>query len=231
MLLTSSRTQSRRSDAVTLVCAHRGGREFAPEGTLDAYRSALAVGADFVEVDVRRRADGELVCGHDTLLGAEPLLREVLELIADAGRSAHIDLKETGYEDELVGIVGGYGLRRVLYTIGDEASVRALRAAGGEALLTLGPDLADRPLLAAVRELIGVAIPFSRIGASNACGVAAQFRLAGPVLRWWCRRRGLALLVWTVNDDRRLRRFLDVRGVTAVVTDRPGHALKLRTQR
>jgi glycerophosphoryl diester phosphodiesterase len=116
----------------------------------------------------------------------------------------------------------------VWFTTDDDASVAALRAAGGEALLTLGPSFAGRPLWAGLRDLWRAAVPFRRLVACDARGAAVQFRLAGPVLRWWCRRRGLAILVWTINDDRRLRHFLRARGVTAVVTDRPHQALSLR---
>jgi glycerophosphoryl diester phosphodiesterase len=48
--------------------AHRGASHLAPENTLSAVRSALALGADMVEVDVRRTADGALVLMHDATL-------------------------------------------------------------------------------------------------------------------------------------------------------------------
>jgi glycerophosphoryl diester phosphodiesterase len=48
--------------------AHRGASHVAPENTLSALRSALALGADMVEVDVRRTADGALVLMHDATL-------------------------------------------------------------------------------------------------------------------------------------------------------------------
>ena len=48
--------------------AHRGASHLAPENTLSALRSALALGADMVEVDVRRTADGALVLLHDAIL-------------------------------------------------------------------------------------------------------------------------------------------------------------------
>ena len=36
------------------ISAHRGGREAARPGTLEAYRHALAAGAEYAESDVRR---------------------------------------------------------------------------------------------------------------------------------------------------------------------------------
>lgn len=48
-----------------LVVAHRGNPYFAPENTLSAYRSAIAIGADLIELDTRLTADGDLVILHD----------------------------------------------------------------------------------------------------------------------------------------------------------------------
>jgi glycerophosphoryl diester phosphodiesterase len=47
------------------VVAHRGASAEAPEHTLAAYRTALSVGADALECDVRLTIDGHLVCVHD----------------------------------------------------------------------------------------------------------------------------------------------------------------------
>ena len=47
------------------VIGHRGASFDHPENTLEAFRGARAQGADWVELDVRRTADGELVVHHD----------------------------------------------------------------------------------------------------------------------------------------------------------------------
>ena len=47
------------------VIAHRGGRGLWPENTLYAFRRALELGADVLEMDLRRSVDGELVVLHD----------------------------------------------------------------------------------------------------------------------------------------------------------------------
>ena len=54
-----------RRERSTLVNLHRGAWEFAPPNTLAAFRAALYYGADVLEVDIRRSADGQLVCFHD----------------------------------------------------------------------------------------------------------------------------------------------------------------------
>ena len=48
-----------------LVQAHQGGAKEAPSSTLFAMRAALAAGADAIELDVHRTADGHLVVCHD----------------------------------------------------------------------------------------------------------------------------------------------------------------------
>ncbi|MHB1317692.1 MAG: glycerophosphodiester phosphodiesterase [Anaerolineae bacterium] len=48
-----------------LVMAHRGARDAAPENTVAAFRAAVDLGADAVELDITRCASGEIVVIHD----------------------------------------------------------------------------------------------------------------------------------------------------------------------
>ncbi|HVG22400.1 MAG TPA: glycerophosphodiester phosphodiesterase family protein [Blastocatellia bacterium] len=48
-----------------LVIAHRGASGFAPENTLAAFKLAIALGADGVELDTQLSADGRAVVIHD----------------------------------------------------------------------------------------------------------------------------------------------------------------------
>lgn len=52
-----------------LVIAHRGASGYLPEHTLAAYELAVRMGADFIEPDLQRTADGVLVAMHDDTLG------------------------------------------------------------------------------------------------------------------------------------------------------------------
>lgn len=47
------------------LVAHRGGSALAPENTLAAFDRASALGADVLEIDVRRTRDGAVVVFHD----------------------------------------------------------------------------------------------------------------------------------------------------------------------
>lgn len=48
------------------VIAHRGGAHLRPENTLEAFLHAAETGADVLDMDVRRTADGAIVCMHDS---------------------------------------------------------------------------------------------------------------------------------------------------------------------
>src|SRR5579864_5513808 len=59
------------------VLAHRGGRGPWHENSLEAFTGALRTGADGVELDVRRSADGELVVHHDAEIPGAGLVGEL----------------------------------------------------------------------------------------------------------------------------------------------------------
>jgi glycerophosphoryl diester phosphodiesterase len=59
------------------LIAHRGASAYAPEHTADAYRLAMAQGADFVEQDLAVTKDGVLVCIHDLSLERTTNVEEV----------------------------------------------------------------------------------------------------------------------------------------------------------
>src|SRR5689334_13189345 len=61
LILLSATAQTRRVVAI----AHRGEHLRNPENTVPAFREAIRLGADYIEVDVRTTADGKLVLMHD----------------------------------------------------------------------------------------------------------------------------------------------------------------------
>ncbi len=65
------------------ITAHRGAKAAAPENTLAAFKAAIDAGADYVELDVQRSRDGEVVVMHDAdfmRMGDDP--RRVADLTA-----------------------------------------------------------------------------------------------------------------------------------------------------
>ena len=69
----------------------------------DGYPRLLRSGADYIEVDIRRSPDGVIVLAHDELRPGRryPTYEELLAALPD-GAGLHIDLKEKGFELELM---------------------------------------------------------------------------------------------------------------------------------
>jgi len=53
-----------------LVIGHRGASGFLPEHTIQAYRLAIKLGADYIEPDVVATKDGVLIARHEPMLGS-----------------------------------------------------------------------------------------------------------------------------------------------------------------
>ena len=61
---------------MTSIIAHRGASATEPENTVAAFRRAAELGADGVELDVRRSADDRLVLHHDARLADGRVIRD-----------------------------------------------------------------------------------------------------------------------------------------------------------
>jgi len=64
-----SKYLAKRAPRGRWVIAHRGNSGPYPENTLRAFRSAVEIGADLIEIDVHLSADGDVIISHDSELG------------------------------------------------------------------------------------------------------------------------------------------------------------------
>lgn len=95
----------------------------------DGYPRLLHSGADFIEIDVRRAAGGEIILAHDEPRSGDrhPTLAQVLAEI-DGQTGLHLDLKESGFETELLAMVlARLPPDRVVATPDFDESVRAIK--------------------------------------------------------------------------------------------------------
>ena len=184
-----------------LVIAHRGASWDLPENTLPAFERAIAVGADFVELDVHAVADGTLVVCHDPPRGGEHSLVEVLEVCA--GRIGLMcELKSP------------WRYRR------HDVVERVERLLPADAVIVCFEPRA----LQQVRRLrrlqhVGFGVSIRR-AARYAWAVGFRDRRVRPSGIALARRLGLETTVYTVNDAERMR-ALAALGVTGIFTDRP----------
>lgn len=238
------------SASAAAVSAHRGGSEDAASATYEAYRAAALTGAEYVELDIRRTADDQLVAYHDAnvdsgrpvastgysrlceLAGYEvPLAAEVMRLIAGHA-VGHLDLKSPGDEEALIELaLQILGPGHFVVTTRD-ASVAVIKSRFPDVpvALSLGRDLSAAPWLARASWRRREVYPLNRIRACGADWAALHYRIAllGGIRQ--CHRHGIRTMVWTVNGDAMLTRLLADPRVDVVVTDRPRRAIALRTE-
>lgn len=200
------------------ICAHRGASRAHPENSLAAFARAIEMGADMIETDVRRTARGTLVLHHDPLGPHRPRgLVRLAELVALAdGRVAlDIELKEEGYEAEVLAALEPRpaGLVVTSFIPAAVAAVRTLDPSVATGLIFRPGDRRD---LATRAEACGARM------------VVAHSSSLRPELGAELAAAGRPLMVWTVNDRRRLTAVMATPGVTHVVTDVPDVALALR---
>ena len=224
------------------ISAHQGGGEVYPEQTYEAFDHAARSGAEYVEFDVRRLADGTLVCYHDPAgltygelcahAGYEvPTVRRVLELVAGRCRG-HIDLKDAGYETEVAALaLDSLGPDGFVVTSMEDRSLRRIADAfpGVATGLSLGRGVGDVSTRRLPAAIVTDLFPADRLRACGATWAAVNRRLAPWVLTR-CVRLGIATMVWTVDRDDQIVRFLADPRVDVLVTNRPLHALRRRSQ-
>ncbi len=233
-----------------LIDAHRGECGIPGLPAAERYRRAIAMGVEFVEIDVRRTADGVYCNYHDERTPSGLLLRGLSyaaledELGAELVRvddvmamvpgrvGLHVDLKEAGYETEVVQFIQARCAHsEVVFTTGSDDSIRAIkeRFPDVRAGLTLGEDLEGAPPWRYVRVRLSELFPGVRLRRSHADFAAVHKRLAEIRVLDHCARSHMPAWVWTVDEEGEIARFMRDPRVAVLITNRPDIALKLRS--
>jgi glycerophosphoryl diester phosphodiesterase len=209
---------------VALALAHRGDWSAAPENTVAAFRAAERAGADMVELDIRRSADGAVVVVHDATLDrvwgsplavADATLAELsrigiatlAEALACDDLPVMVDFTPADVVEPALAVISeADALDRVLFSGGNVAGHRRIRALAPAARIALTWTERDRPPFALLEELGAEFFnpPWEHVDAA---------------LVDTMHDRGYKVSTWTVDDPREMRRIVDC-GVDAVVTNR-----------
>ena len=225
-----------------LVLAHRGANRERPENTLAAFRRAVELGADGVELDVHRTRDDGLVVRHDpdgpfgalaelTLAEVTDALPEVPTLAAVldacAGLLVNVEIKhpppDAGHDPDrrAADLVAGMladrgGADRVIVSSFDLPTVDRVRA--------VAPAVPTGWLVAWADPIDALAVAHDHGHDALHPGVWSLVGSLAVEVVAAAHDRGLAVNVWTVNEEDELRR-LGQAGVDAVITDVPDLAL------
>ena len=225
-------------DAVVARPARRlwiGGHRGAPaeglvENTLPSLLRALDDGADFVEIDVRLTADGELVLVHDADLGRIAGRSDVLVEESTGAAVRHAAPFVPTLAEVFAALPPAFPINIELKR--DQASVPALAAAAaslGRSSVLISSF--DWDLLAEVRRR-APSLPLALL--ADDAGAVAGLAAAGRHLRPWSwhvaaalasadlvRAAPVPVLAYTVNETALAGR-LSERGVAGIFTDAPG---------
>jgi glycerophosphoryl diester phosphodiesterase len=236
-----------------LVFAHRGGCALGPENTYAAFERGMATGADGLEMDVHLSADGVVVVHHDDTLdrttnGSGPIAARTAAELArlDAGDGAGIPT----FGDVLCrhGSVRIIVEMKVNSVAMGEALAREVRLAGAaewvcaagygsrslEAARAALPEMASSAGHAEVRMAIyrtWLRWPARhvRYGGFQVPETAQGHRIVSPRFLRHAHDRGLAVQVWTVDEEADMRRLL-AWGVDGLITNRPDLAVRVRQE-
>jgi glycerophosphoryl diester phosphodiesterase len=218
---------------MTQVIAHRGAPRRALENTIESFRAAVALGADAIELDARRTADGELVVHHDPFVDDGLPIIELdraalpphIPALADAldacrGVVVNVEIKNSPLDPDFDATdTIAADVVDLLRAREEEHStwlVSSFRRETIDRCRAADPDIATAWLTAGVPG-------DSDIAWAAAAGHAAVHPWVPTVTRdsvERCHRAGLRVNVWTCND---LARAVELAGwgVDGICTDIP----------
>ena len=221
-----------------LRIGHRGAAGYAAENTLAAIQKGIALGVDFIEIDVRCTADGVLVILHDETVNRTtngkgrvdrlslreiknlnagndesiPTLEEVLNVVKGKA-GLMVELKITGVARQAVEAVREAEFREpVIYASFLHDELAYVRTSDpGASLMVLFGRLPQAPVARAIAY-----------GSSH---VGLRHNTATPALVGACHQAGLRVFVYTADalSDIQHARSLGVDGIISNFPDRIAH--------
>ncbi len=204
-----------------LIIGHRGSPDRFPDNSRAGVKAALEAGADGVEVDVRRCAEGVWVCAHDHSFAGRPI-----------AAWAFSDLRRKGLPS-LAEVVEVVPADRYFYVEVKPLAADSLWSGLDPLARLLEPRLPHtRMLSSSLAVLAAVATVLPRVSCSWVVGEMPEAIPEGVELSprhtlvEALRGRGVPLHPWTVNRPRRMCELADL-GVASITTNRPALAVEV----
>jgi len=213
------------------IIAHRGASRERPENTLAAFLRAAELGADAVELDVHRTADGVLVVHHDPVLddvpGSSLSGRAISSLTAEELRAFRIRGEPIPTLEEVLESVGG---QLIVYcelkgeataapavTMLEDSRWRAAVHAFDHRQVAEARRLASR-LPRGILETSYHLDPTAAMASVEARDLWQQWETIDQPLVDAVHARGGRVVAWTANAPSAMERFAAM-GVDALCTD------------
>lgn len=214
------------------MIAHRGASAHAPENTVEAYRLAVEQGADGIELDVRRTADGHFVVHHDPVLADGTVIADVAldglpphvpdlatALDACAGAWVNLEIKnderEPGFEPDRAIAVDVVDLLRTLPDDPERWLISSFDLATVAAVRATGSSVRTAWLVYGITpEVLAETVTGGHHAVHPWVG-----QLDGPAVDA-AHDASLVVNAWTCNDEDQMRDLISW-GVDGVCTDVP----------
>jgi len=213
-----------------LKIGHRGASAYQAENTMESFKEGIQLGANAIEMDVRRSKDGKLVIIHDenlkrvfgkdirvdeaTLHELKQLtenkiltLEEALKFIDKKVEKILVELKEVGYERGVLEVIREEGLSdRVIIASFHESALADVRKADAKIETGFIYSRSKNPLDAALQLNANFLIPFYRFIHTKDISDA--------------HKRNLKVIVWTINTKQEAEEYM-AKGVDGIASDKP----------
>lgn len=230
----------------TQVWAHRGASHDAPENTMAAFRKAVEMGADGIELDVQMTRDGEVVVIHDeninrTSNGKGCVKDMTLEELKQYDFSYNFS-KYRGEKiptlKEVLNLVLNQGLTvnielknsHIRYEGMEEKVINLIEQMNLQAFVIYSSF--NYESLQQIKSLnhkakTGLIYSKGKLEAINYRKLSGLYALhpCGKLLKneevvYTFKSKGLALNVWTINKEKEMNALVKI-GVDAIITDKP----------
>lgn len=232
------------------IVAHRGASGLVEhENTIEAFQKAYELGCDSFECDIRKTKDGVIVvCHNDDYKDKKIIDYTYEELCAETSKEGFtmpiyeemlkfikgkifmdVELKEAGYEQEIVDITLKYLTVNEFFVrsfIGE--AIKAIKEINPEikTVYLIGDDVPKYGIFTRIAELF----PIHWIRKFKADMVSPHYLLVRFGFQKRMKRKGVPVLVWTVNDEELMDKLLNKVHVDAIITNYPDKALALRKE-
>lgn len=234
------------------IVGHRGCDEFRFSNTIEAFLKGIDLGADMVEFDVRKTKDGIFIIHHDEdvfgysvkdyeyeVLKSHALenglqistVEKALDNLRGKAKLA-VELKEKGYEEEIVNKIKEYFSNNefVVFSFNEEI-IKFIKEKFQEvtAGLLLGYEYSEFKAMNPRINHIGILLeryrelfPWKSVKKCKADFIAPHYDLLHlGLLKSTC-KRNIPVFVWTVNDERRIKKIIQSNHASGIISDKPG---------
>lgn len=208
-----------------VITAH-SGCEGTPDNSLEHIRTAIASGAEMLEIDIRKYGD-VLYLTHDEQADTArcATLAQCFELVAGAdGICVNCDVKTTGLTGDVCRLAAEYGIEdRIVFTgsVGMD-ELDALEKSPADWWLSLWRS--DREA-----EQLADACAFYKDTHDLYRVINLDGRMVNDALLKTVDENGYGLSVWTINREEDIRRAMAA-GVMNITTRQPKLALAIRKE-